>query len=394
LQISRKIWIINKVIFEVMNVSYWEKKSFFGSQDLIIVGCGIVGLSAAIQFKSYQPRSKVLIIDSGIIPQGASTKNAGFACVGSAGELLSDLINYDENTVFSLVERRKRGLDLLRSSLGDEAISYENFGGYELFEGEEKYSRIAEKIEYFNKNLHSITGNKSTFTFADAQINDFGFNGVQHLIKNNCEGQIDTGKMMQALLDKAKSVGVQLLFGAKIEQIIENSNITGVVLENGIKIESNKVLVCTNGFAKELLPELDVVPARAQVLVTSPIQNLKVKGSFHFDEGFYYFRNIDNRILLGGGRNLDFEGEKTIEFGNSPIIMNRLKQMLDEIILPNQKYSIEYVWSGIMAFGENKNPIVKQVKPNIFCAVRLGGMGVAIGSLVGKEAVDLMLESV
>ena len=47
-----------------------------------------------------------------------------------------------------------------------------------------------------------------------------------------------------------------------------------------------------------------------------------------------------------------------------------------------------------MAFGENKSPIVKQAAPNIFCAVRLGGMGVAIGSLVGKEAVDLMIENV
>jgi glycine/D-amino acid oxidase-like deaminating enzyme len=64
--------------------------------------------------------------------------------------------------------------------------------------------------------------------------------------------------------------------------------------------------------------------------------------------------------------------------------------MLDEMILPNQTYEIDHVWSGIMAFGEDKSPIVKQVSDNIFCAVRLGGMGVAIGSLVGKEAIDLM----
>jgi len=97
--------------------------------------------------------------------------------------------------------------------------------------------------------------------------------------------------------------------------------------------------------------------------------------------------------LLGGGRNLDFKGERTNDFGNTPIIMNRLKQMLDEIILPNQKYRIDYTWSGIMAFGENKSPIVKQAAPNIFCAVRLGGMGVAIGSLVGKEASELIMNS-
>ncbi len=377
-----------------MNVSYWEKKSFFGLQDLIVVGSGIVGLSAAIHFKTKYPQKKVLIIERGIIPQGASTKNAGFACIGSAGELLSDLVNDDETTVFSLVERRKRGLDLLRATLGDKAICYEPLGGYELFENEDKYAKIAQKIDYLNKSLSEITGNKSTFSSADSEINDFGFKGIQHLIKNNCEGQIDTGKMMLALEACAQKLGVQLLYGCSIKNVIQNSKISGVVLENGMSIESNKVLVCTNGFAKDLLPELDVVPARAQVLVTSRIENLKIKGSFHFDEGYYYFRNIDDRILFGGGRNLDFKGERTNEFGNTPIIMNRLKQMLDELILPNQKYSIDHVWSGIMAFGENKNPIVKQVESNIFCAVRLGGMGVAIGSLVGQEAVELMLDNV
>lgn len=376
-----------------MNVSYWEKKSFFGLQDLIVVGSGIVGLSAAIHFKTKYPQKKVLILERGIIPQGASTKNAGFACIGSAGELLSDLVNDDESTVFSLVERRKRGLDLLRTTLGDKAICYEPLGGYELFENEEDYSKIANKLQYFNKSLHSITGNKLTYTLADAQINEFGFYGIKHLIKNNCEGQVDTGKMMVALAARAQKLGVQLLYGSNIKNVIQNSKITGIVLENGMSIESNKVLVCTNGFAKELLPELDVVPARAQVLVTSPIENLKIKGSFHFDEGYYYFRNIDNRVLLGGGRNLDFKGERTNDFGNTHLIIERLTKMLDEVILPNQKYRIDYTWSGIMAFGENKSPIVKQAAPNIFCAVRLGGMGVAIGSLVGKEASELIMNS-
>ena len=376
-----------------MNLSYWEKKSFFGTQDLIIAGCGIVGLSAALHFKVLYPHKKVMIIDGGIIPQGASTKNAGFACIGSAGELLSDLLNYDEEVVFTLVERRKKGLELLRTRLGDGAIGYEHLGGFEIFEHDEQYSKIVEKIEYLNTNLHHVTKNKETFTLADDQILNFGLKGVNHLIKNNCEGQIDTGRMMYALMNKAREEGVQLISGIKIKEIIQNETRTGVLLENEIKIQSNKLLICTNGFAKELLPTLNVIPARAQVLVTSPIKNIKLKGSFHYDEGYYYFRNIDNRILLGGGRNLDFEGERTIEFGNTPLIIEKLKQMLDEIIIPNEVYTIEHVWSGIMAFGENKNPIVKQVASNIFCAVRLGGMGVAIGSLVGKEAVELMNES-
>lgn len=377
-----------------MNVSYWEKKTFLNHQDLIIVGCGIVGLSAALNFKRKFPAKNVLIVDGGILPEGASTKNAGFACIGSAGELLSDLKRYDEAAVFSLVERRKKGLDLLRSTLGDNQICYEQFGGYELFSEKEKYEEIAEKINYFNKNLSKITGSDATYTFTDDEIGQFGFKGVKHLIKNNCEGQIDTGKMMKSLMAISRESGVEMLFGAKVNEIIQNQTETGVLLENGQCINASQLLICTNGFARELLPELDVVPARAQVLVTSVIEKLKVKGSFHFDEGYYYFRNIDGRILLGGARNIDFEGETTTKFGNTPIIMERLKQMLDEMIIPEQDYQIDHVWSGIMAFGESKNPIVKQVTPNIYCAVRLGGMGVAIGSLVGKEAVELMTERV
>lgn len=29
------------------------------------------------------------------------------------------------------------------------------------------------------------------------------------------------------------------------------------------------------------------------------------------DEGFYYFRDIDGRLLFGGGRNTDFKTDET-----------------------------------------------------------------------------------
>ena len=43
-----------------------------------------------------------------------------------------------------------------------------------------------------------------------------------------------------------------------------------------------------------------------------------------------------------------------------------------------------------MGVGNQKTPIVKQLSDNVFCGVRLGGMGVAIGSLVGKELAALL----
>ncbi|MFT7285792.1 MAG: gamma-glutamylputrescine oxidase, partial [Nonlabens sp.] len=37
-----------------------------------------------------------------------------------------------------------------------------------------------------------------------------------------------------------------------------------------------------------------------------------------------------------------------------------------------------------------KNPVVKQLGNHMFCGVRLGGMGVAIGSLIGKDLAGLL----
>jgi glycine/D-amino acid oxidase-like deaminating enzyme len=158
--------------------------------------------------------------------------------------------------------------------------------------------------------------------------------------------------------------------------------------------KAGKVILATNAFASQLYPELDVVPGRGQVLVTKPIDGLKLKGTYHFNEGYYYFRNIDNRVLFGGGRNLNYKAEETWEFGHTDEVKEKLLSYLAEVILPDQKTEIDYWWSGIMGFGEQLSPIVKAILPHVFCAVRCNGMGVAMGSLVGEEVAELVLRDI
>ena len=194
--------------------------------------------------------------------------------------------------------------------------------------------------------------------------------------------------MMQALIQKCVSEQIPILNGIWVKEVLETGNGATIGTQD-FQFDSKKVFVATNGFASQLLKSETIQPARAQVVVTEPIKNLKIKGTFHFDEGYYYFRNIDDRILFGGGRNLDFESEETTDFGETPIIQEKLEDLLQQMILPRQPVKIDRRWSGIMGVGGQKTPIVKHVSNSIYCGVRLGGMGVALGSLVGKELAEL-----
>jgi len=374
-------------------LSFWEKDSYFAPFDVLVVGGGLVGLFAALEMKRRHPRLKVMVIDRGhFLPYGASTRNAGFACFGSISELLDDLRTLTEDQVFSLVERRYKGLLRMRSLLGDEQIGYEPLGGYEVFaEAEEgKAFDCLAVMDLFNRALKQITGLDQTYTEVSEQIAGMGLSGVNRMIFNQGEGQLDTGKMMKALLWRVREAGVEVLTGLGVQKLHEHPTHVEIITTHGFSISTHKVLVTTNAFARELLPELEVQPGRAQVLITEPVDGLRLRGSFHYDRGYYYFRNVGNRVLLGGGRNLDFEGEQTVSFGLTDKIQSRLVDLLHNVIMPGIPFRIEQRWSGIMGLGPDRLPIVKSISSRVYCAVRMGGMGVAIGSLVGEEAAELV----
>ncbi len=372
-----------------MNLSYWEREAFFKNIDIAIIGSGIVGLCAAIELKSEFPRKKVVIFERSFLPAGASTKNAGFACFGSISELLKDRERFSEDAVFQLFEKRWRGIKKLNKLLGYSKIGYEKIGNYEVFTDEYEFQKCADYLEIIHKFTVKVMGAKP-FKIKDKEIDRFGFHGFNHLIFNEIEGVVNTGLLMKNLLAKAMAVGVEIFNGIEISNITNKPNGAKLALDEHNWVDVKKVLVTTNAFAKQLLPSIKLHPGRGQVLITKPIKNLKVLGAFHYNQGYYYFRNIEDRLLIGGGRNLDFNAEQTTIFGTTELVQNELKRMLDEMILPNTKYEIDYTWSGIMAFGNANEPIIKQLGPHVFCAVKCQGMGVALGAVVGEEAANLV----
>jgi len=375
-------------------LSFWEKETFYAHRDIIIIGSGLVGLWSAYYMKKNVPHANILIVDRGNIPTGASTRNAGFACIGSATELLAHARAAGEQKMLEMVAMRYEGLSRIQKVFGKKEIEYERYGGYELIIDKQygKLKQLKNDLGWLNITLRKAIKNEKTFRVADKKIKDFGFKQTSHLIESKTEAQLHSGKLLQALLKKVQGMGVQVFTQTEIKSFQKTAG--KIILQTNlpVNLSTDQLLICTNGFASQLLPEIDVIPVRGQVLVTSPIKKLAFRGAFHFDEGFYYFRNLSgNRVLLGGARNTALEAENSNEFTVTNTIQTELERFLSTVVLPKQKYSIEHRWSGIMGMGSGKFPIIKRIEKNIYCAVRMSGMGVALSPVVGDIVARQML---
>ncbi|QHT69300.1 FAD-binding oxidoreductase [Rhodocytophaga rosea] len=373
-------------------LSFWEKESFL-QYDTIIVGSGIVGLCTAIAIREKFPQNSVLVLERGIFPTGASTRNAGFACFGSLTEILSDLhINGWDKTRY-VIENRIRGLQWLRSRLGDAAMDYQPVGGYELIF--EKDLPAVDEIDTINSLLKDIFS-EPVYSLRKDLIQSFGFNQqtFHTMVYNPYEGHIHTGKLMQALLRLAQEKGVDIHTGTEVTHIEENAIGISIYVQEKpqgrFAFQANYGILCTNAFTSSLLPDLNIQPGRGQVLITKPISSLPWQGTFHFEEGYYYFRNVGKRVLFGGGRNLAFEQETTTQFESNPHIFAALQHILQHDILPGQTFEIEQTWSGIMGFSADKFPVIKKVSPHLSVGFACNGMGVSLAGAVAEELTQQM----
>ena len=371
--------------------SFWEETSLLAPADVVIIGSGIVGMNAAITLRTRRPDLSVLVVERGAAPIGASTRNAGFACYGSLTEVVSDIHSIGYESALELVRLRKRGLERLIEVAGEKALDLKHYGGYEVFleEDMQSYEAGMEWLEKINADLKGDFGGDFLVPI------DTGSMPV-HMDCKKCvshpfEGQLHPGKMVQRLQDICRASGVRFLYGAEVDTIDEHS--TGVKVKTGVgEIMAGHVVLATNGFATRFVDGLDLEPARNQVLLSEPLEDFQLRGCYHNKQGYVYFRNVGNRLLIGAARHIDMEKESTAEFGLTESITSWLTNFAKEHVV-GREVKFSHAWSGILGVGPSKQPIIENVSPNITVAVRLGGMGVAIGSLVGEQAAETVLNS-
>ena len=366
-----------------MNFSYWEFDFYLKNIDFAVIGGGIVGMSSAYHLKKKYPDAKIVVFERDFFSAGASSRNAGFACFGSPTELMADAENSGWDSVLQTVQNRYHGLKALQEIIPFEAMDGSLNGGVEIFESHEseKFARTMDQLADINAKVNGVLG----FSPYREIPNSAGLNNVVGSIQIDQEGMLHPGKMLGQGLQINRAMGVEVLYGLNIETIDVAS---GSFEIRGRRFQPRRLVVCTNGLTPNLIQGLDVIPARNQVLVTHEVLDKPWNKTFHLREGYVYFRSIGRRVLIGGGRDLFREQESTLVLEETENVRQYLKDTIEKIL--GKTVDVEHHWSGIMGMGKSKGPIIQALSENTYVAVRMGGMGVAIGTWVGKELANIM----
>lgn len=372
-----------------MQISHWEQTTYYREADIVIAGAGLMGLWSAWELLQKNPHLTITILDKHPTPLGASTRNAGFACFGSLTELISDEATMGTDAVLAIVEMRYRGIEKIKQLFNKEEIDYDACGGYEtLMATHPAHDLLTEKIEYFNQLVFPFI-KTNAFALATSQLSAFGLKNFDALIFNRCEAAIHSGKLVNALTKKLLTKGVKIISGNGIESYRSGSDQIEIFLNNKAEIKAGKLLLATNAFTNAITGKYLVTPGRGQILLSSPIPDLKTIGTFHFDEGFYYWRNIGDHILIGGARNADFEAEETTDLTGSDTIRNVLSHFLQKHF--NYPITIAQSWSGIMGFTKDKKPLFEELEKNVYVATACNGMGVALSPVWAENTANTIL---
>lgn len=365
--------------------SFWQNDYYFPSYDVVIVGGGFTGLVAGIELLLKKPRLKVGIFESHLHGTLASSRNAGFMCFGSPTELLADIELYGESAVTNLLKLKNDGYaTLLKHMAGNKGIYKKTFG-YELFHKAHELAVIGQ-LPKLNVLLHSSTGLADYYKFQSYFQPNSAFSAIQF----KQEGQIQPTAAVAALTLKFMNLGGLYHAGTSIDSWTKTNKGFLIQSSPGKEISTCKLIVANNAFASQLLPDYLVQPQRAQVLVTAPFKKLAYHGNFHMDKGYVYFRNIGNRLLLGGLRNTDFETEATTALELNQKIQTNLETLLNTL-LPHEKPEITHRWAGIMGFRSGKTPALDVHESGIIVAAGMNGMGTLLGPALGKQAALMAL---
>jgi thiazole synthase len=342
------------------------------TNDVLIIGGGIIGLACAVELKLRGTNVTVICRDF--------TAAASHA---AAGMLAPDAEKIANPGMQSLCWRS-------RDLYPDWISKLEQLTG--LNTGYWPCGILAPVYEKSTANLSQITNSQSPTYWLDQQaIHEYqpGL-GADVIGGWWCpeDGQVDNRALMQTLHSAAKSLGVVLKDGVTVQAIAQQQGqVIGIQTDTGL-LRADHYLLTVGAWANQLLP-LPVSPRKGQMLrlrVPDNVTELPLTRVL-FGENTYIVPRLNRFIIVGATvEDVGFAG------ANTPAGIQHLIQASTRLYPQLEHYPIQEMWWGFRPYTCDELPILGESHcDNLTLATGHYRNGILLAPVTAKLIADLIV---
>lgn len=355
--------------------------------DVIVVGGGVVGCSTA--YRLAKAGKSVLLLERRGLASGASGRNGGLTGAGSSmfsdtGKAVYALTLANLGMLKGLAEELDADFELRLPGTLDVATSPEMVA--HLHESSQVQRAAGLNVEW----LDTQQARELMPSLSEDIL------GAEYAIDR---GHLWPFGLVHGFANAARRHGAEIRTWVNVTGLIRvGDRVTGVVV-NGERIEAADVVLCTNSYTPQILPELPagaIVPARGQIIVTQPVPPIIPRPfGTNFDKE-YGRQTPGGQILCGGFRRLDEdEGLGHYEERVSPPVLAGIAQCLAGLFPALKTHGVRVVrsWSGIMGFTADGLPLIGRMEgtPGLTLAAGFNGNGFSWAGITGQVISDILL---
>ncbi|HMI52646.1 MAG TPA: FAD-binding oxidoreductase [Candidatus Saccharimonadales bacterium] len=370
-----------------------EPAAFPEAADVVVVGAGFTGLSAA---RTLAKRGvNVVALEAQTFGWGASSRNGGMVLTGLKLPVPTLIKRYGRDLVRQMYAASLASIDCVEQIVQEENIQCEfsRCGHLEVackqahFDGYEESAALVKRE--FGHELRIIPRSQLR-----AEIgSDIYFGGLA----DGSSAGLNPARYVAGLVAAAQRAGAHLHEGAQVTKI-ETESANGVrrfrVHTAKGAIRAREVLLASGAYTTRATPALQkkIIPIGSYIIATETLpdnlaqelspRNRMIYDSKHF---LYYYRLTPDQRLLFGGRAAFFpETAKTI-LQSAEILRRGMVRVYPQ--LRNAK--IEYVWGGTIDFVSDVMPHAGKIDDMHF-AIGYAGHGVAAATYLGAKLAGII----
>ena len=356
--------------------------------DLLVIGAGYTGLSAAIA--AHDAGASVAVIDAGVPGQGASTRNGGM--VGAHPRLSwEDLAaTYDADTADAIFAESGEALAWVRTLIERENLTcdFENAGRIQLAYTKRQFD--GQRI------LAARVGEKSSVECRLVEKADLGAEIETPLYKGGLlfpeHGALHPGKYYLGFLNAALGRGIPVLPNCPAQTVARLDAGRNIATPLG-RVEADKIVLATNGYTRAPFNWFTrrVFPLPSFLIATEPLSS-NVIGALAPGRRMMVetrARHSYYRVSPDGSR-IIFGGRAAMVDTNLRTAGRRLHDTMCEIWPSLKDTRISHVWTGNTGFAFSQMPHVGE-KDGVHYAMGYSGSGTVMAPYLGAKAALMAL---